>query len=64
MKELKPCPFCGGEVDICDIGEDKNDHYFMIQCKTPTCNASTCFGERGSMEDFVRAWNRRAGEQE
>ena len=61
MSEIKllPCPFCGGEVTVKDIGEDKNDHYYMVVCNTPTCNCSACFGERGSKKDFIRAWNNR-----
>lgn len=61
MRKIKllPCPFCGGEVTVKDIGEDKNDHYYMVVCNTPTCNCSACFGERGSKKDFIRAWNNR-----
>lgn len=31
--KLKNCPFCGSEVELEDIGEDSNDHYYMIACK-------------------------------
>lgn len=56
--KLKNCPFCGSEVEVEDIGEDSNDHYYMIACKNSTCGSSTCFGEV-SKEDFISAWNTR-----
>ena len=54
--KLKNCPFCGSEVELEDIGEDSNDHYYMIACKNSSCGSSTCFGEV-SKEDFISAWN-------
>ena len=56
--KLKNCPFCGSEVELEDIGEDSNDHYYMIACKNSSCGSSTCFGEV-SKDDFIRAWNTR-----
>ena len=56
--KLKNCPFCGSEVELEDIGEDSNDHYYMIVCKNSSCSSSTCFGEV-SKDDFIRAWNKR-----
>lgn len=56
--KLKNCPFCGSEVELEDIGEDSNDHYYMIACKNSSCGSSTCFGEV-SKEDFISVWNTR-----
>ena len=56
--KLKNCPFCGSEVELEDIGEDSNDHYYMIACKNSSCGSSTCFGEV-SKDDFIRTWNKR-----
>lgn len=56
--KLKNCPFCGSEVELEDIGEDSNDHYYMIACKNSNCGSSTCFGEV-SKDDFIRTWNTR-----
>lgn len=42
---LKPCPFCGGQADIENIGSGEvEDEYFnMISCEE--CGASACFGD-------------------
>lgn len=56
--KLKNCPFCGSEVELEDIGEDSNDHYYMIACKNSSCGSSTCFGEV-SKDDFISVWNTR-----
>lgn len=56
--KLKQCPFCGGEADIEDIGENENDHYYMITCKNSACSGSFCFGQR-TKEDLIKAYNRR-----
>ena len=56
--KLKPCPFCGSEVYIEDLGVEKGDHYYMIQCTNEDCDAATCFGEKNK-KDFIKAWNTR-----
>ena len=52
MDQLKPCPFCGGAVEI--VGESNP---FLIWCET-------CGLEFGHEKDYktyqiVEAWNRR-----
>ena len=50
--KLKNCPFCGSEVELKDIGEDSNDHYYMAECQN--CNSATCFGEEPVyIDDYV-----------
>ena len=51
---LKPCPFCGGKVDV-KIGIQAT---YMFVCQK--CGADVCFygAERGAKA--IRAWNRRA----
>lgn len=61
MKELKPCPFCGGKVKIINI--DPNDAYYMVQCRNKNCNAATCFGEINK-EEIKTMWNRRIKDYE
>lgn len=62
MDKLKPCPFCGGEVYIENIGDAKEE-VWMIECDF--CGGSACFSEDGGdmpKEKVVEHWNRRAGE--
>lgn len=61
-EELKPCPFCGAEVEIIDLGTEPDDHYYMVQCQNDKCNSATCFGEVD--EDCLRKkWNGRAADE-
>lgn len=58
MTELKPCPFCGGDVRIDAHGPtymrdfiitcDNCNYYFMLDALDATEN------------DLIKAWNRRA----
>ena len=53
MSELKPCPFCGGEVgieDVCDI--DWMDSCFMVRCEK--CTASVM---AETSDGAITAWN-------
>lgn len=63
---LKPCPFCGGEVKIIGI-EDCGDYshgafkrYFTPECQNENCIAYCldCYFE--TREEAVEAWNHRA----
>ena len=61
-QELKPCPFCGGEVEIECIDKE----YFYISCEN--CCSSTSFGivfedgtaAEATKAESIEAWNRRA----
>lgn len=73
-KELKPCPFCGGEAII----KAANKSYgFTIWCQCSKCNARTegyCPNtnkENDTMENIekckeraIEAWNRRANDED
>ena len=50
-KNLKPCPFCGGEA-----WARVKDQYGCVSCTV--CKASI---EKDKLEEAVEAWNRRAG---
>ena len=55
MTELKPCPFCGGEV----IGERQiNPDYNYLVCFKCGCCTKVC----KTNKEAVEAWNRRTGE--
>lgn len=73
MNELKPCPFCGGKPRIRDTGKDKLSYWVvdkmrivMVECRKcwamggifPTKN-----GVKKAKEDAIKAWNRRANDE-
>lgn len=54
MTELKPCPFCGGDVNLF-IG-------FMVglpMIVCGKCSATVSFGGKETREQTIKAWNRR-----
>lgn len=56
MIELKPCPFCGNEAELCG-GEDVcNGPYWYVACGE--CGASV-YGDDDKQAAIDR-WNRRA----
>ena len=60
MGDLKPCPFCGGDVERITIEDDSDPANFggdVIQCRN--CLASSRV-EFGGKENLSAAWNRRA----
>ena len=58
MKELKPCPFCGGEAEI-EMDENWYWNYYVF-CQE--CKITTDYYE--TADEAIEAWNRREGEQE
>lgn len=68
MTELKPCPFCGGEAIINTIGSHKHAiATFMPDYSGGTfieCTKCSCAIAEESDDAAIKAWNRRAGEQE
>lgn len=53
--KLKPCPYCGGEVEIF-IAPIKNTYMFVCG----KCGADVCFYGAEYGQKAVEAWNRRA----
>ena len=57
---LKPCPFCGGEVELCHgtviEGEPK---YFDVSCKDIHCRGFTWVCHKTTEEKAIEAWNTR-----
>lgn len=67
MAELKPCPFCGGFIEVWKHTYPSGDTYFeplgrhgdeCILSHVLWCN------DFETEEELTEAWNRRAGEQE
>ena len=67
MNELKPCPFCGGEVEetggSCNFG--KKIMTLNVKCrKCGTSVALKTAWKTNAYLEAVEAWNHRAGEEE
>ena len=55
MTKLKPCPFCGGEAEVVDCGNE-----YFCRCKKCAINQDHLYGQRC---DAVKAWNRRVSDE-
>jgi Lar family restriction alleviation protein len=72
-KELKPCPFCGGEATLYDYEESRDIYdketlgyvdteYFTkygVDCEFCGCIVA----DRNSETEAIEAWNRRATDE-
>lgn len=60
-EDMKPCPFCGGEVEIETVemgGNVAESTYY------PICTTKGCLAHEGGVDDtikeaVIRAWNKR-----
>jgi Lar family restriction alleviation protein len=52
MKDLKPCPFCGGQPEDCDVSD-----YFVV---CPSCCIEGPHSVDNSRAQAVKEWNTRA----
>lgn len=66
MKELKPCPFCGGKVQICygidyTVSGVRCDNCGLIAQwpRIKTRGNNKTFGELA--KPYIKVWNRRGG---
>ena len=59
MSKLKPCPFCGKEVQTWDIGKD-----FAICCNYCEGGGGAKSGYRPTAKEAIEAWNTRKSEVE
>lgn len=55
-KELRRCPFCGGEVKTCDMPVDANTISRQFSCSN--CGMVAYF-DYSDEEESIEAWNRR-----
>ena len=49
---LKPCPFCGGEAYLANVG--------MVGCSCVICTECRMHSDDGLQDRVVTAWNTRA----
>ena len=77
MTELKPCPFCGGEVSLAETGDSitrwyiitRGNHKRKINCNCRVFMESDEFVPYSdsfreiAKKMLIKAWNRRAGEE-
>lgn len=71
MEQLKPCPFCGGESEVC-ISEEHHgmDGWYRVafvrckecRCRTPQYAIDGFYGCKTTEQDAIEAWNRRAND--
>lgn len=57
MKELKPCPFCGGEAKYLDM---TNPKIICTGCEAQINGVYSMIKSRGYKEYLYSLWNRRA----
>lgn len=60
--ELKPCPFCGGEVTL-EPSKNAPETLFVFTCPPDSsCRNSGlgCYAIEGQLSDAITAWNTRA----
>ena len=59
-KEIKPCPFCGGEAMIVSdwsVGSQKE--MYTVECTNDECTA-TINKMKETQDEVIKIWNRRA----
>ena len=58
--ELKPCPFCGGEVTLITT----TDMWNYISCKNENCGINPHTHVQSNKQAVIETWNKRAEEAE
>lgn len=56
-RELKPCPFCGGDAEIIELDDGDNAGGSCVACTQCRASGNVEFGRK---ENYVSNWNRRA----
>lgn len=61
-KELKPCPFCGGEARIVQEYDAMIGETFYF-CECINCTGTILYGKFNKKEYAIEAWNRRVNDE-
>lgn len=56
ISDILPCPFCGGEAKIYNVGIG----WYKVHCADYDCIGSNAEKIMSTREDAARVWNRRA----
>ena len=58
---LRPCPFCGGEAEVCT---DENGEYYVscTECFTLVGYCIDTWAEYEIEDEAIKAWNRRVND--
>lgn len=56
MEQLKPCPFCGGEADLCNTAVQTKSGRKLWSVECTECGVIL---DRESREDALKVWNNR-----
>ena len=62
MMELKPCPFCGGEIDECGGQCNYAKETMTLNLKCKGCGTAFKFKSKWTVNPYkeaIEAWNRR-----
>lgn len=60
MDDLKPCPFCGGQVEVWNrYGDDQIKEAYDISCATTGCYLQCGAEWFLSKEELLLKWNSR-----
>lgn len=61
MEKLKPCPFCGGEAELIDIGcPVYGEGRYYVVCKTGCVEQTRMWATK---QTAIKRWNRRAKDE-
>lgn len=60
--KLKPCPFCGKEPKIKNVGDNKQ--YIVYQCQNCTRTPLKLSDARTTIRGAKRAWNKNVSGEE
>lgn len=66
MSELKPCPFCGGEIVNTSGCANNRTKIMTLNNKCLKCGTTFSFKAKFTNNPYgeaIEAWNRREGEQ-
>ena len=67
MEELKPCPFCGGEIEERGGSCNYNKGIITLDLKCEKCGTIFKFKSKWTVnpyEEAIEAWNRRTESEE